>query len=144
MPSAMTENQRDNSRETRRPPRPALPGIPRNHRMFGRPRVISDGKYRCSSPQKRQATTIEWNGNSFTPAGTSRRQCLHATTNRFRTCITTPQRSGCYRGSDGPTQTDPALRRRDLLYWASERAWRAFRISAASTFKTLGYKEGFA
>jgi len=32
----------------------------------------------------------EWSGNSFTPAGTFRRQVFHLTMNCFLSCITTP------------------------------------------------------
>src|ERR1039457_6952266 len=50
----------------------------------GRPRKTSDGRYRRSSPQSGHSTVMDWNGNSLTPDGMSRRQRLHVTTKVLR------------------------------------------------------------
>ena len=39
---------------------------------FGRPSMTSEGRYRRCFPHNWQVTSMEWNGNSLAPEGTSR------------------------------------------------------------------------
>ena len=56
----------------------------------GRPRKTSVGRYRRNSPQRGHSTVMDWNGNSLTPDGTSRRHCLQVTTKTLRAVMPNP------------------------------------------------------
>ena len=57
----------------------------------GRPRKTSEGKYRRNSPQRGHLTVIDWNGNSLTPDGMSRRHRLQVTTKTLCSTVGNPK-----------------------------------------------------